>query len=165
MVELSRFDEENIKLGGFLTELDAFIAKEKKSLDEMEEEYKQGVLDASIESKRSDYTKVLSQTMNRLLAKGAEEKIRYLEKVILTLPSPYFAKITVAYENESKDFYIGRVAFTGTSEDYVITDWRAPVASLYYNNPFIKDNCEYKVLPIDASDSGRVVKGDLKLRR
>lgn len=62
------------------------------------------------------------------------QMIEYKRNVLLKrfdhqINNPYFAKITFAGEN----FYIGKFANISTDPKYNIIDWRAPIASLYYN--------------------------------
>ena len=73
------------------------------------------------------------QTMNfidrrSILETGILEKLNYQKS------NPYFAKVGFQYEQEeeSEPFYIGRYGFANDSGEQLIYDWRAPIASLYY---------------------------------
>lgn len=58
---------------------------------------------------------------------------------------PYFGRIDFYDEDSKKDeaFYIGRVGISKNIIDKVVIDWRAPVASVYYENAV--GPCEYTV--------------------
>lgn len=48
---------------------------------------------------------------------------------------PYFARIDFAPNGEEKtSFYLGKIGILDQDKKAVITDWRSPVASLYYEN-------------------------------
>lgn len=58
---------------------------------------------------------------------------------------PYFGRIDFYDEDSKKDeaLYIGRVGISKNIIDKVVIDWRAPVASVYYENAV--GSCEYTV--------------------
>ncbi len=79
--------------------------------------------------------------------------------------NPYFGRIDFKFSNETKDkdyrnkelsFYIGKKG--NTIGDQKITDWRSPIASIYYNFPKPTPDCFYKT-------DKTVITGDLKLKR
>ncbi|MEO1773160.1 HelD family protein [Candidatus Enterococcus ferrettii] len=57
-----------------------------------------------------------------------------LQKLNYQKSSPYFAKVGFQYqqEQEVEPFYIGRYGFADDRGEQLIYDWRAPIASLYY---------------------------------
>jgi len=60
------------------------------------------------------------------------ERIDNLEKM---LKSPYFARLGFKYEDEAtfEDVYIGRSSvMDDETNQFVVYDWRAPIASIYY---------------------------------
>ena len=83
-----------------------------------------------------------------------EYKIKILTN---SLETPYFARIDFQRddENSKKEFYIGR---RGVSKDgeIIVTDWRAPISSLYYDKEVGK--CDF-----EAPEG--TVKGDMLLKR
>lgn len=71
---------------------------------------------------------------------------------------PYFARIDFKADgNPNKDkFYIGKIGVLDLDGKTVITDWRAPVATLYYDSNL--GNVEY-----NAPEG--IIKGDMSLKR
>ena len=58
---------------------------------------------------------------------------------------PYFGRIDFRDPKAKADetFYIGRVGITDSSSDPVVLDWRAPIASVYYESRM--GTCQYTV--------------------
>lgn len=58
---------------------------------------------------------------------------------------PYFGRIDFVDPNVKKQetYYIGRVGIAKTPSEPVVIDWRAPIASVYYENSI--GNCRYTV--------------------
>ncbi|MHC5218315.1 HelD family protein [Enterococcus sp. LJL128] len=100
-----------------------------------------------------DYQKSLASMDRQVGAeRQSQQKLRY------ALSSPYFARIDFCYDDESEAerFYIGRFGFSQAAGDSLIYDWRAPVASLYYD--FGPGTAEYQ------TDSG-CFSGELTKKR
>ncbi len=59
-----------------------------------------------------------------------------LKNVQQLLPRPYFARITLKFEEDEdpEDFYIGSAALSDENHDQLIVDWRSPIAEVYYNH-------------------------------
>ncbi|MEJ6400145.1 RNA polymerase recycling motor HelD [Nicoliella lavandulae] len=49
--------------------------------------------------------------------------------------SPYFGRIDIVDEDETtpEELYIGTASFVDDDQNFLIYDWRAPIASIYYN--------------------------------
>lgn len=93
-------------------------------------------------------------TLATLLRMG-ELRVENLKK---SEQRPCFARIDFK-DNEEKEYnniYIGKVGVFDTKSNILITDWRAPVASIYYDNNI--GEAEYL-----APDG--IIKGDLSLKR
>lgn len=88
-----------------------------------------------------------------------EEKFR-LEKEISstkrTISSPYFARIDFKGIKSLDKCYIGKKGVSDFDNNIITVDWRAPIASVYYDSNIGK--CEYK-----APDG--IIKGELLLKR
>ena len=60
-----------------------------------------------------------------------------LKNVKLLLASPYFARVTLQYEDEEdgepEDYYIGRGGVSDERHEPIVLDWRSPIAETYYN--------------------------------
>lgn len=89
-------------------------------------------------------------------------RIAYLKKVHITnLESshdvPYFARIDFTYDEDQKDItiYIGKNGVT-KDNNIIVTDWRAPISSLYYDAE--AGNCQFEA-PLG------VVTGNMTLKR
>ena len=74
-----------------------------------------------------------------------EETKRDRERCEKARKKPYFGRIDF-YDNDLKKeeaYYIGRVGISENITEKVVIDWRAPVASVYYENAL--EPCEYSV--------------------
>jgi DNA helicase-2/ATP-dependent DNA helicase PcrA len=93
-------------------------------------------------------------TLATLLRMG-ELRVENLKK---SEQRPYFARIDFkeSGEKEYNNIYIGKVGVFDTKSKILITDWRAPVASIYYDSNI--GEAEYL-----APDG--IIKGDLSLKR
>ncbi|MEG0872848.1 MAG: RNA polymerase recycling motor HelD [Clostridia bacterium] len=71
---------------------------------------------------------------------------------------PYFARIDFRQSGTLSDekLYIGKVGVISEEGNIVVTDWRAPIATLYYDNNLGK--CSYDV-------QGEKIIGELQLKR
>lgn len=93
-------------------------------------------------------------TLAALLRMG-ELRVENLKK---SEQRPYFARIDFK-DNDEKEYnniYIGKVGVFDTKSNILITDWRAPVASIYYDSNI--GETEYLA-------PGGIIKGDLSLKR
>lgn len=94
---------------------------------------------------------------------------RRLKELTVLKDSPYFGRITFTEDDEETvdNLYIGRFGVTpeGTF-DPLIVDWRAPVASLFYNGNIGKASYKAPAGEIDVDILGRrqyiIKKGQLK---
>lgn len=130
------------------------LCKEKKDLqkffDDTKNEFTIEFYESDVGS-LSHYKTVLAET---------ENKIEMLDKHIQTLqkqkPRPYFARVDFS-SGEGKDskIYIGLSHISQDGKPCVI-DWRAPIASLYY---------DYDEGPAEYESPDGTVKGDITLKR
>ena len=108
-------------------------AFEKRKLDEILEQYKEVLEDLklvirSLPSKYQHNPEVLDALLRQY-----ENKERVLTE---GLKKPYFARIDFK-DDEAKEenmCYIGKVGVTDFDQNTVTVDWRAPIASLYYDS-------------------------------
>jgi len=115
------------------------------------------------------YSEVISDSKLKLsnlkeLYKGdlegmIEEKFR-LEKEIESINraslSPYFGRIDFRSENNNEKCYLGKLGVSDYDNNIITVDWRAPIASLYYDSN--KGKCSYQ-----APDG--IIEGELLLKR
>ena len=67
-------------------------------------------------------------------AKLLLDKQKYFQKLIRIQPSPYFASILYQGKDENiRKIYIGMTYLKKDEVDNYITDWRAPISSLFYD--------------------------------
>ena len=67
--------------------------------------------------------------------------ISNLRKLRKALENPFFGKLTIDFDGDKENCYIGFTSITKNNE-LVINDWRSPIASLFYNSKL--GNTEYK---------------------
>jgi len=67
-------------------------------------------------------------------ADSGEEARKQFKRLVKMLDSPYFARINFQMEEEPEPLkvYIGKFPFWNAGSDYEVYDWRAPIASMYY---------------------------------
>ncbi|MGG5331443.1 HelD family protein [Enterococcus sp. AZ163] len=65
-------------------------------------------------------------------------KFQQLEKLQKQLSNPYFTRVDFLFDGETKAdaLYIGRFSFSNEQNQLLIYDWRAPIASLFYDFDF-----------------------------
>lgn len=91
------------------------------------------------------------------LWKIADRKKIHISNLETSLDKPYFARIDFTSEIDGKTstIYIGKNGVMQNT-DIVVTDWRAPISSLYYDSEIGK--CSY-----EAPDG--IIKGNMDLKR
>lgn len=85
------------------------------------------------------------------------KKLFKIKRLNNSKDNPYFSRIDFKNEdsNEIKSYYIGKTGVMYENE-LLVTDWRAPISSLYYDSKIGK--CSYKSIDSEFS-------GELKLKR
>ncbi len=81
-------------------------------------------------------TNAAVQQQKQLVARAVEnEQILTRERQTLDRlePSPYFGRIDITDADGSDTLYIGTGTFQDSQGNFLIYDWRAPVAGIYYN--------------------------------
>lgn len=113
------------------------IASSKEALDSLPEMYKEDPL--------------MMYNMSKLYVTKMESLQRNYQK-------PYFARIdfTIDGENEDKECYLGKVGVIDENNNLVTIDWRAPIASIYYDSSLGRASYE--------APEGTIT-GDLTLKR
>ena len=74
-----------------------------------------------------------------------QESKRDLLRCIKARKKPYFGRIDFqdAQVSEPESYYVGRVGISPDGVEQLVIDWRAPMASVYYENAL--GNCTYEV--------------------
>lgn len=134
MVEL---EKEQLKLDELIIEFDKIFEKEEELLDDITPLYRK-------DSAR--YEHVYNDIKSRLAT---------LNKAV---KNPFFARIIfdVDGENLTHDIYISRTGIQDENGNPITVDWRAPIASLYYD--YQLGNASYEV-------GEKTISGNLKLKR
>lgn len=91
-----------------------------------------------------------------------------LQKVNRLLKSPYFGKVEADFLDQKpvESFYIGVSGFSDEDREYLIYDWRSPIAELFYNNTLGQSHYFANDQQIDVSIEGRrqfIIKRDTLL--
>ena len=128
--------KEKSKLKEIISTINCVLVDEKKDLDEL---YSSPIID--------EEQFWLSVNRRKL----------HISNLKTSLDKPYFARIDFTSEDDGRisTVYIGKNGVTKNA-DIVVTDWRAPISSLYYDSEIGK--CSYE------SPSG-VVHGNMSLKR
>ncbi len=107
------------------------LEKEKKKLSQVLE-----IINAVLKAEQFDLQKLYKDFIGDIeeLWRIVDTKKIHISNLETSLDKPYFARIDFTSEGDGKTntFYIGNNGvMQGT--DIVVTDWRAPIASLYYD--------------------------------
>lgn len=106
---------------------------EKQKLIEILEHYKEVIEDTGFVIKRLPELHRNDPRLLALLSKMYENKLRLMKE---GLGKPYFARIDFKADDENKlhQCYIGKVGVIDHDNKIVTVDWRAPIASMYYDS-------------------------------
>ena len=143
---MNTFTEEKEHLESTLEIIDSEIDNETQKLKGL---IKHGTSLSFEDRKRGDHLNINAQ------AALTTSKIEALKK---SIPTPYFGRIDVSlkdYQDKVKKIYIGRNGITSKGE-IVVTDWRAPVSSIYYDSEIGK---------VEYDSPGGKIYGDMSLKR
>lgn len=91
-----------------------------------------------------------------------QESKRDLLRCIKARKKPYFGRIDFkdAALSEAESYYVGRVGISRDGLEQLVIDWRAPLASVYYENAL--GNCTYEVR---GKEAGETIVHDIELLR
>lgn len=162
------FQEEQAHLTGLYQQL---IDMQQSLRDELQEISRKAAEEKSQQSEDLNYnfhndeegqeTLIEFETMSRAVAQlniDSQSVSTRLADVQRLLPRPYFARITVQFDEDEapEDFYIGAASCTDAQHEQLVVDWRSPIAEVYYNHE--NGETSYEV-------DGRKIPVTLKLRR
>lgn len=140
------FDEENKYLDFVLKSINDELEKSNKQLKEL---WKVGTSLSFEDKKRGEHLNINSK------ASSVEKLIKTLEK---SKSIPYFGRFDFSFDlkgSNPKKIYIGRNGISSNGES-IVTDWRAPISSLYYDSEIGK--AQYTA-------PGGIVEGYINLKR
>lgn len=129
--------------------------REEGKLQEVISDYKEVIEDLDLTIKSLSRRQNLDPDVVYELERQYKNKLRVIKE---SLNKPYFARIDFQNSSdEAKDVcYIGKVGVSDFDNNLITVDWRAPIASLYYDSNLGKTS--YK------SPEG-IIDGDLCLKR
>ncbi|MBU3146069.1 RNA polymerase recycling motor HelD [Clostridium sp. CF012] len=118
-------------------------------------------IDKEVDYGKSHYNSDNAEQFNELIINTAlqDSMSKKLKDVTKGLSKPYFARVDFNEENSNKQgkYYIGKMSLMREEDhELIILDWRAPLASLYYEGRL--GNASYTCLDGE-------IKGDIKLKR
>ena len=130
-------------------------------LDDLEIELEKQIKRIDQESGMDDKKEAVS-IYNKIL-QNIQDEIAEINRELIFIDSPYFGKITFSPTNSTlrKDIntYIGKFALIDKDTQIpLITDWRAPIANLYYENSGPTESVSFES-PLGKQE------GDLKQKR
>lgn len=143
----------------------------KTDIKDIEDEYSSQLREASEEA-RQDYAVEIIKGANKMMEhRDYVFKRNYVERMESQINTPYFARIDFLLKDTKSPMiiYIGKHSFLNKDLKYRISDWRAPISSLYYNYQEPQQNVKYEFdVPIKYQPwkiDHKIIKGSLNLRR
>lgn len=124
------YREENARVEFIHEYIKNEIDKTEKAHDELRRDTKEAFIEYDAKDSSLSYDEI---AVKASLFYAAQQKYRNLLKAE---KKPYFARIDFKNDTESEKqkFYIGKMALIGPKNELYIIDWRAPVASVYYES-------------------------------
>lgn len=127
---------------------------EKEHLEYTIQEYETLIEETGIQLNTIKQNFTIDEDARFQMVDSLNQKIRLLKKDIL---KPYFARIDFKNEKDFKDIcYIGKNGVINNDNEIITVDWRAPIATLYYDSNIGK--CSY------IGPDG-IINGELLLKR
>jgi len=81
-------------------------------------------------------TNATLQQQRQLMTSAVSNEVIFQQKqhaLKSLVGSPYFGRIDIKEDGEQDTLYIGTASLTDNQGQFLIYDWRAPIASIYYN--------------------------------
>lgn len=140
-------------------QLEKCITVIKQNIEDYLEKYKE--LSAETKELYDTYREDSPQMYNNIMSGFDQRSMieRILYKNRRALKKPYFGRIDYKEieENDNFSLYIGKNGIRKNTSESMIVDWRAPVASVYYDSEIGKSSY--------LTPSGEAIDIDLKLKR
>ena len=105
---------------------------EQKVLDEKNVKIGEVLLSEKEQIKKLPYKYKSDPFMLKYMLETAMLKVHNIET---NKDKPYFARLDIKEEKatEKESLYIGKIGIIGENGENIVTDWRTPVASVYYD--------------------------------
>ena len=132
----------------YLKDYTGNILKAKGSIDSK--------VDYAVKHFNSDNAEQFNELIiNTALQQNMNDKLKNLYK---SLSKPYFARVDFKENKEDiiKQLYVGKVSLIKDKDEFLIVDWRSPIATLYYEGRLGKAN-------YDCPDG--TIHGEISLKR
>lgn len=143
----------------------------EKDIERLMAQYKIGIKEASQEEKQDEAILAINRINRMMIDNDYLFKIHFQKRLEYMVNTPYFARIDFK-PNEFVDayiVYIGKHSFLPKDEKFIITDWRSPIASLYYNYNVPTTDAFYEFHIVNKNRPWekelRRIQGNLSLRR
>ncbi len=140
------------------------ISKEYRGIEKLSQEIEKQIyeIETTTGDDRSDAVSLYNQMLTEM-----EFKIRNINLKLEKLNSPYFGKIIFKRKPEDKEItsYIGKFAlFDFQTKKMLVTDWRAPIANLYYQNSGPQENVSFET-PVGKQEGALTQKRQFEIAR
>lgn len=130
------------------------LEKEQEKL-----KYTVETIEELLDEERADLNNTIDNFVGEIeqLWRITDEKKVHINNLLTSLDNPYFARIDFKADDDKNEqiVYIGKNGVTKKT-DIIVTDWRAPISSLYYDAELGKSSYE-------APDG--IITGNLSLKR
>ena len=133
--EQQRVDRTRARIAARLTEVDGEIDRAHAETTRIERSYGESTKVNITEVDDRMETNAAVQQQKQLVARAVEnEEILGRERKVLERlePAPYFGRIDID-DGERETLYIGTGSLQDADGQFLVYDWRAPIASIYYN--------------------------------
>ncbi|PIR42284.1 hypothetical protein COV25_03805 [candidate division WWE3 bacterium CG10_big_fil_rev_8_21_14_0_10_35_32] len=143
----------------------------KSDIKNIEDDYSAKLKEASEEARQDDAVETIKIANRMMQSRDYIFKRNYVKRMESQIQTPYFARIDFVMEDSKQSLviYIGKHSFLPKNIVHRISDWRAPISSLYYNYQEPQKNVKYEFdIPIKYQPwkiEHKLIKGDLNLRR
>ena len=135
------------------------MKKEELSIEKEKLKNTISIIDNLLEEEKEDLNDLIDNYEGQIeqLWRMTDEKKVHIKNLVESLDKPYFARIDFKNDddNQKQSFYIGKNGVIKDS-NIIVTDWRAPISSLYYSSELGRASYE-------APDG--TMTGDLSLKR
>jgi DNA helicase-2/ATP-dependent DNA helicase PcrA len=136
--EQQRVNHVVAKIGEQKDATEALYNKAHQETSQVERNYSQNAKVNLIEADDRIETHAEIQQQKGLVARAIENEAilkRQIDELSDLQKSPYFGRIDIKDDDEddSESLYIGVSSFADHDGNFLIYDWRAPIASIYYN--------------------------------
>ncbi len=162
---------ENKHLNKILEILKDEFASIKADIKSIEDDYSKRLKEASEEAKQDEAVEIIKLANKTMQNRDYIFKRNYIERMEAQINTPYFARIDFDMEGSTTPYiiYIGKHSFLPKDATHRISDWRAPISSLYYNYQEPQKNAKYEFdVPVKYQPwkiDHKIIHGDLNLRR